>query len=133
MDPTTFASRLAHARELRGLSLSELASAVKMSAQTIWNYENRPDGASARTLAFTLGDALQVSPRWLATGVEDGVVQAKAPDKNADAISQSIGCLEAFLASPRDSTVLVEAALSILKAAAVPVAALPPAHPESKP
>lgn len=119
---STFASRLALARELRKMTQSELAAAVKMSTQAIWNYENRPDSASTRILAFTLADALQISPRWLATGVEDGIVGASAVEAGAreastgsDAIMQSIGCLEAFLASPRDSAVLVEAALSLLK------------------
>jgi transcriptional regulator with XRE-family HTH domain len=109
---SSFASRLAHVRQLRKLTQSELATKVGMSSQAIWNYENRPDVASARSLAFVLGDALRVSPRWLATGIEDGTMP---PAKCDEAVLQSIGCLEAFLASSRESTLLVEAALTLLR------------------
>jgi transcriptional regulator with XRE-family HTH domain len=62
----TFSDRLKHARQMRGLTQSELARACGLSQGAISNYES----ASRKTAkeVFRLADILQVSAAWLATG-----------------------------------------------------------------
>jgi transcriptional regulator with XRE-family HTH domain len=110
-----FAERLKQCREKAGLSQKDLADAISVTPQAIWNYENREGGISAEKL-FPLADRLGVSARWLACGVDDGVA-LPIPGQAHPAIAESAACLDAFLANDGQSVNLVKAALSLLKAA----------------
>lgn len=113
---TGFRERFKQARERAKLSAVQLAKAIEVTSQAIWNYENRPGGISSDKL-FRVADALGVSARWLATGVEDGIVGDAPPIDPSmhPAICQALACLEASLAQENHSRDLVKAALSILK------------------
>lgn len=110
-----FADRLKQCREKVGLSQKDLADAISVTPQAIWNYENREGGIAAEKI-FPLADRLGVSARWLAIGVDDGVALTFSAQAHP-AIAESAACLEAFLANGGQSMNLVKAALSILKAA----------------
>jgi transcriptional regulator with XRE-family HTH domain len=110
-----FADRLKQCREKAGLSQRDLADAISVTPQAIWNYENREGGISAEKI-FPLADRLGVSVRWLAFGVDEGVA-LPVPGQAHPAIAESVACLEAFLVNGGQSINLVKAALSILKAA----------------
>lgn len=112
----TFAKRLVWAREQRGLNKSQLSALLGMSTQAIWNYENRPNGGGSSETIFKLADALGVSPRWLAIG--EGL--ADAPDKvlpPPELANQALACLEAYSKATHILPPLVEAAITLLKAA----------------
>lgn len=108
-----FGERVKQAREARKLSRKDVADAIDVTPQAVWNYENRNDGASVDKL-FLLADVLAVSARWLATGVEDGV-PLRVVDPSLPAIRQSIACLDAFIDGGEKSVDLVHAALRILR------------------
>ncbi|WP_353173173.1 helix-turn-helix domain-containing protein [Paracandidimonas soli] len=62
-----FANRLRYAREMRGLTQTELAKASGISQSAIANYENGTR-KTAKNI-FKLAKALQLNPLWLAEGV----------------------------------------------------------------
>ena len=110
-----FGNRLKEARTRARMSQAAVGGAINVSTQSIWNYENRGDWMSAKN-AFIVADLLDVSARWLVTGVEDGsrppppAIMGEANPR----IRQSAACLQAFLAQDQPSTELVQAALTIL-------------------
>jgi transcriptional regulator with XRE-family HTH domain len=61
-----FADRLRHARKLRRLSQAALAAKCGLSQSAIANYETK-NRRSAKDI-FSLANALEVSPLWLAHG-----------------------------------------------------------------
>lgn len=115
-DLTTFQGRFKYAKQRANIGTSVLAGAIGVTFQAIWNYENRPGGMSSDKI-FLIADLLGVSARWLATGVDDGVIgEPPLIDPTMHpALNQSIACLEAFLERNDGSSELVKAALSILK------------------
>lgn len=108
-----FPERLRHARETAKLTQRDLADAILVSPQAIWNYENRQGGISAAKL-FPLADRLGVSARWLALGHEGGTLP---DDPKLSAVVESAACLEAYLESNGKPIDLVKAALTILRGA----------------
>jgi transcriptional regulator with XRE-family HTH domain len=75
----TINTRIRKRRAALGLSLEEMAEALKVSYQTIQHWEREPvDGrpkistAPSRKRMTTVAEYLQVSPEWLATGKDNG-------------------------------------------------------------
>ena len=63
---STLGKRLLTARKLSGLTQAELTKKSGVSQQLISRIEN--DKVESTTEVFKLADALNVNPRWLATG-----------------------------------------------------------------
>lgn len=73
-------SRLKHARELKGLTLQQLAAKIGYSVGTISGIENGHDKPSKRLKAVLLS-ALNLNQDWLATGKgQPFAVRAERPD-----------------------------------------------------
>lgn len=71
-DAATFGDRVAAAREALGLSQSELAARLGLRVKTLRAWENDMSEPRANRLQMLSG-ILNVSMRWLLTGVGDGV------------------------------------------------------------
>ena len=68
MDPVSFGKRFREAREIAGLTQSEIANICGISNRTVSAWEKgRAKGMLAQHL-FTASAALRVDPKWLATG-----------------------------------------------------------------
>ena len=65
----TLAQRLRKARKLRDLTQAELTKKSGASQQLLSKIEN--EKIESTTEIFNLADALNVNPRWLATGIGD--------------------------------------------------------------
>lgn len=81
----TLGKRLLTARKLSGLTQAELTKKSGVSQQLISRIEN--DKVESTTEVFKLADALNVNPRWLATG--DGEMESEkrtASDASKDEI-----------------------------------------------
>jgi len=120
----TFSDRLRHARQLRGLTQSELARSCGLSQGAISNYES----ASRKTAkeVFRLADILQVSAAWLATGA--GPMEQEIPScaykisEPSSAPGQSyswpfprIPPDELFALSPGDRALIEDTVLSLMQ------------------
>lgn len=69
-DLTTIAARLKWARKQLNLTGKELAARAGTRQTTISSLETDVDSYPSGKIVFPLADALQVSARWLLTGVE---------------------------------------------------------------
>ena len=78
-------TRLRIAREAKDWSQSELARRAGVDQTTISSLELKKSTVSRADVLFMLADALQVSPRWLATGVGP---MAPMPTDSADALPE---------------------------------------------
>lgn len=86
----TFAERLRLARELRGLTQAQLASACGVAQSTVANYENGLRRSARDPLA--LASALEVSPHWLIEGVgtmEPSPLREPGPHSPAEAYASA--------------------------------------------
>ena len=88
----TFAERCRHARDRANLSLAKVADRINVSAQAVWNYENRPDGSVSVELLFPLADALGVEARWPATG-EGAMYHGDTPTFAVQQVAKSLAAL----------------------------------------
>lgn len=64
----TFGRRLRAQRKARGWTMPELAKRAHCLKQNIFDIESGKQKECKMLLLYELADALQVSPRWLATG-----------------------------------------------------------------
>jgi transcriptional regulator with XRE-family HTH domain len=82
-EKSTFAQRLAHARESRNLSPSDLARAANVTPAAVWNWET--NGIHPRHLTLLrVAEILNVTPEYLDKGEKDadsaiGALQGGAP------------------------------------------------------
>lgn len=114
MDSSGFGDRLRTARKAKNLPYRTLAIALECTEQAIWNYENRGGGINADKL-FVLADLLQVSPRWLITGIDDGDVRPVVIQDTTDVLrKQALACLQSYVDGGRSDQNLVDAAMTIL-------------------
>lgn len=68
MEQQTLAGRIVERRQELGLTPAHLAHAVGVSISAVLQWENGKTKNLKNEYLFALADALNVSPRWLATG-----------------------------------------------------------------
>ena len=73
--PTTMSCRLTEGRELRGLSVAELAEQIGVTRQSIYKYENGLVVNLKRSILEKLAIVLDTTPTYL-MGMEDSAQQA---------------------------------------------------------
>jgi transcriptional regulator with XRE-family HTH domain len=88
-DAATFGDRVAAARDVTGLSQSELAARLGVKDKTIRAWENDTAEPRANKLQMLAG-VLNVSMRWLLTGEGEGVT---APENRMELGSDIAGLL----------------------------------------
>lgn len=101
MTVDNFSVRCKTAREASGLSQTDVAEAIGISPQAVYNYENRPNSTPAIDKLFPLADKLGVSARWLLLGEDDGLASPKEnriakhlaalPEDRLDALAVILG------------------------------------------
>lgn len=111
------AQRIASKRNALQLSVKEVADHIGLSQQSIYLYEKGEREPSGENL-FALADLLGVSARWIILGTDDGTAApARLPPGLHPVVSESLACLNAFIATGATSTALVHAAIRVLESA----------------
>ena len=88
----SFAGRLKSARKSAKITQADLGALCGVSAQGVWNYENRGDDPASDIL-FAMADALGVDARWLATG-QASPTGGIGITPEVLAIARAVACLE---------------------------------------
>lgn len=88
----SFAGRLKSARKAAKMTQADLGVLCGVSAQGVWNYENRGDDPASGIL-FSMADALGVDARWLATG-QASPAGGVGISPEVLAIARTVACLE---------------------------------------